>query len=614
MPPWFSLLFDSMGRRISRPTTIMTQNSATFSQGAGSQGGYGDSSGQGGWQAYYTYAQQLRSAGNQEQAQQYYAYAQQLYIAELQNERQRATAGAQTWENSSAQEYNAKAVEQQALQEYVTEVSPAPTWETYYNYAQQLYAAGHQTEAEAYYRQSQIMYQEAEGQTANSSSAASTSAPAAAQTATQGTSSYIPQETTGTASSYASSSGCETDGASSANAYQSAAGASNSYPAQSPAGTLYSYPPQATGADSNAFASQSSYAASSSHAPQATASTLYSYPPQSTATNPTAYAAQSASSYAPQSTNSYAPQAATASTPYAAQQAAYTADTTARTSAASTWGMSDVDNEPVNRPKRPFKTRLKIWSATFGALVLVVGIGGFFGLLGMYKDQLEQTEPTHDRSFLGKAKRATIQPIVDALSPAFDKTIRLSAAAQPLLYELSLRSTQPENLYPETTKTETAPAPVTAPQPAEEPAVEIPASQDAASPTPESGEAQTTGGAAASENVESPPSEGQGAASDEQKDESTAAEATAEETPGEKEVIKETPKQLHPAESAATDEPDRNPFKEVSRWSKPKKKHRSRHSASRRNRPAKHRFGQQPATAKKNNSHLSDDPLGRFNL
>ena len=56
--------------------------------------------------------------------------------------------------------------------EYVTQVSPNPTWEAYYNYAQQLYAAGHQREAEAYYRQAQLLFKQAEKQLNSQRSAA----------------------------------------------------------------------------------------------------------------------------------------------------------------------------------------------------------------------------------------------------------------------------------------------------------------------------------------------------------------------------------------------------------------------------------------------------------
>ncbi len=564
----------------------MTQNAATLSQSSGSQGVYGgsgESSEQNGWQAYYTYAQQLRSAGDQEQAQQYYAYAQQLYIEELQNERQRASVDAQAWGNSDSQGYNATAVEQQAQQEYVTEVSPTPTWETYYNYAQQLYAAGHQTEAEAYYRRSQILYQEAESQTANHASTAPASSSIASAATTQGASSYAPQyNTSSAASSYIPSDSYASEGASSSNAYPSAASASNSYAAQSPAGTLYSYPPQSTAGAADPYAAQSNAAASSSYAPQSTAGTADSYATQSNAA---------------------------ASSSYAPQQSAYGTDATLLTSTANTWGTSDVDDEPEKRAKRPLKTRLKIWSTVIIALVLVVGIGGFFGLLSMYKSQLQLTvsEKRYDRSFLGKVKNATIQPMVDALQPTFDKTIRLSAAAQPLLYELSLRSTQPENLYPETAKTETPAEPVTAPQPVTEPAVETTVGDSAMAPTGQTEEEQAKG-ASASEAAE-PTSEGQQAASDEKKDESSAAEATTEGA-SEKE---EGGDERKPAEPAAAEEPDEKPSKKVSRRSKSKRKNRSRHSASHRSRQTKNP-AQQPSSGKNQKSKLSDDPLGRFLL
>ena len=331
----------------------MTQQTASDTmQGSRFQNSYGGNAGyeaQNSWQYYYDCARQLYSAGDAVEAGRYYEYARQLYDTMLHSEQQPAASsqGSRETEGTAAAQ---------------TEAATAD-WEAYYNYAQQLHAAGYSEQAEAYYRQAQHLFTEA--------------------------ASRLEYQT-------------------------AAAGVSNSVAPQYAASTMDSYAPQ------NAVEETSSYA-------PAVSSSVYG----------------EQSSYMPAASNSvygdhrsYVP----------SQQASAVGGNMAQPAAAS-WTAPYEEDEPIKRPKRPLKQRIKIWTAVTLVFVAIVGIGGFLALFSVYKEQLGQTdaERTADNSFFGKVKNATIQPMVDGLSPAFDKAVRLSNAAQPLLYELHLRDTPPRN-------------------------------------------------------------------------------------------------------------------------------------------------------------------------
>ncbi len=55
------------------------------------------------------------------------------------------------------------------LQGAVTQAPPQSSWQEYYTYAEQLHAAGHLEQAEAYYRQAQTLRNQAENQWGNQS-------------------------------------------------------------------------------------------------------------------------------------------------------------------------------------------------------------------------------------------------------------------------------------------------------------------------------------------------------------------------------------------------------------------------------------------------------------
>jgi hypothetical protein len=106
--------------------------------------------------------------------------------------------------------------------------------------------------------------------------------------------------------------------------------------------------------------------------------------------------------------------------------------------------------EPVKRPGLSLKKRLQIGSAIGVATFIIIYTTFFY----LYKGQLNENDAAsrHDDSILDTIHGATVQPVINLLQPAFDKTIRLSAAVQPLLYELNLRDTLPENVYTKSQK------------------------------------------------------------------------------------------------------------------------------------------------------------------
>ncbi len=113
----------------------------------------------------------------------------------------------------------------------------------------------------------------------------------------------------------------------------------------------------------------------------------------------------------------------------------------------------DLVSAPAINPKRSPKKRVKIWVATGLVVGLVVSVSGFFGLFYLYKSEMRRgisdgtSDGISDSSLLGKVRGMTLDPMVDALQPVFDKTIRLSLAVQPLLYELNIRDALPQEYY-----------------------------------------------------------------------------------------------------------------------------------------------------------------------
>jgi hypothetical protein len=217
-----------------------------------------------------------------------------------------------------------------------TQGSPQPTWEAYYQYAQQLYAAGHQQQAEAYYRQAQQLFRQAESRQRRER-------PATSQ--------------------------------------------------------AYSYSPSPS------------------------------------------------PSYSPSPSPSYSPPPSN-----------YTAIGVPAIRPVSALVPEDIDDVtiPTKRPKRPLKKRIKIWAVTSLMICLLVSAGGYLGLFYFYKNQLSQgpTQRAIKSSLLGCVQDLTLNPMVDVLKPAFDKTIRLSAAAQPLLHELNLGGTPLEDVRSKEPETE----------------------------------------------------------------------------------------------------------------------------------------------------------------
>ena len=102
---------------------------------------------------------------------------------------------------------------------------------------------------------------------------------------------------------------------------------------------------------------------------------------------------------------------------------------------------------PRSRKKSP-----KFWVITTLTLGLTLSVSGFIGLFVFYKHEVK---PASDKagaagSDFGWIEKNTLVPMADVLRPAFDKMIRLSLAAQPLLYELNMRAAPPEDMYLET--------------------------------------------------------------------------------------------------------------------------------------------------------------------
>ncbi len=96
--------------------------------------------------------------------------------------------------------------------------------------------------------------------------------------------------------------------------------------------------------------------------------------------------------------------------------------------------------------------RVKIWVLS----VLLVGLGvAALGVSHVYKQQL-RTRMTGVISSVGFAatwvQDATLKPTVQMMQPAAEKVMRLSLAAQPLLYELRMGDTPPKEFYLEMLK------------------------------------------------------------------------------------------------------------------------------------------------------------------
>lgn len=108
-----------------------------------------------------------------------------------------------------------------------------------------------------------------------------------------------------------------------------------------------------------------------------------------------------------------------------------------------------VQDRPATQAIRSRFRQVALWSASGVAIASFLLISGFSALFRYYKDELSQgtTAGSPPSSFIGCVQQATFNPIVASLKPAFDKTMRLSSAAQPLLYELNLRDTRPDDYF-----------------------------------------------------------------------------------------------------------------------------------------------------------------------
>ncbi len=108
------------------------------------------------WQAYYAQAKEAYATGDQELAQAYYTYAQHLYDAEDQPASQDAITGQDTGAQEAS--YYDAGTDQNSMQDQGVEKDSRPSWQAYYNYAQQLLDEGNRQQAEIYYAHAQQLY------------------------------------------------------------------------------------------------------------------------------------------------------------------------------------------------------------------------------------------------------------------------------------------------------------------------------------------------------------------------------------------------------------------------------------------------------------------------
>ena len=118
--------------------------------------------------------------------------------------------------------------------------------------------------------------------------------------------------------------------------------------------------------------------------------------------------------------------------------------------------MEDAETVLARIPEFPKKKQKKTKTKTRIRMILGISIGlvilsVFFGLLHYYKNTLKEgTASPSGGSWVGNNLLA---PMASGLQPIFDKTLRLSAAAQPLFDELIMRSKPSEASYLETSNT-----------------------------------------------------------------------------------------------------------------------------------------------------------------
>ena len=377
-------------------TAYATQYATVPATGSSSQSPSAD---QANWQAYYTYAQQLYDSGFVDQAKEYHAYAQQLYDAEQVNTQSASTEKAhshyQTVSHTPAA-YQSVAPQSQSVTTTASAASQT-SWETLYEYAQQLHAAGQQAEAQKYWQQAQTLYAREFGQ-------ADTVQPSASATLTEQRRSSasvspppVPRPTQQPAQASASaSSRTSTSGS----AWPSTSGSSW---------------PSTTGSWGTA--------ASTSQAPSAkTAATTSAWP--SANADQTAHK-NSVYGYTPNTTSAQS-------------------DTAGAFGKTSSWAddYSDSSFDVAPKKRRIRSSRgIKFWAIVSAAATLLIFFFGYIGLHAVYEGQ--QLHPD-------RAKNALLQPMVRALTPTFRKTDQLSAAMQPLLFELNIRRTRPQNYLTET--------------------------------------------------------------------------------------------------------------------------------------------------------------------
>ena len=600
------------------------------------------------WQTYYNYAQYFYERGDQKQAEAYYAHAQHLYNAEQQRAQQ-SSGGAQTGYQSDAggQDDYVSFIERQHPSADAADQQQTVTWQSLYQYAQQLYEAGYQAQAEAYYSQAQQLYNDAVAQ-ASASDNSYTTQPAQTDYATKGAT--IPPSQSAYATKGATIPPSQTEyatkGATIPPAVPRPTISSASSPEQSAYGdnTVRTAPPTPSSSDSRQSAVQSGYATNNeSYVSQATAGAGTQQNYAAGAATQQGYAAGTAPrqgyTAGAATQQGYAAGTYTAGTAtqqgYAVGSAGAQQSTRARTTARSTippsqatsWSTdivsqasaesfpsSDVADAP-DYPVPHRKHRLKFWSIIVLVASLTLFIGGFFILLHAYKQQLNRPDFSHaSGSFLDTIHNATIQPMINLMQPAFDKTIRLSTAAEPLLYELNLTDTVPTryreirtDAAPVETKSDIIEKSVTSPDQADstaapnttstdsgendDGALNASASADTDTPSTDTTVRSTDNAAAASDS--SPEAEADEA--------SKQASAAPDDAPAETETVKKASKKVRRRARA--------------RARRNRAKARRKSAGKRAARQVRQQQAKRsPRKKSKRNTSLGNDPLGAFNL
>jgi hypothetical protein len=434
-------------------TAYETQYASVPATGSSTQSPSAD---QANWQAYYTYAQQLYDSGLVDQAKEYHAYAQQLYDAEQVNAQSTSTGKAQSQFQTVSHTpaaYQSVAPQTPSVTSSAKSESPS-SWETLYEYAQQLYAAGQQAEAQKYWQQAQTLYAREFGQTDTVQPSASATLTEQKRLTASVSPPPVPKPTKPSTPASASASSRTST---SSSAWPSTSG--SSWPSSTGSWGTSASTSQTSSAKTAASTSAWPSANTASTAPSAAASTSVS--PRANTASTTPSAAASTSAWPSANTASTTPSAATSTSAWPSANTdqtahknsvyGYTPSTTSTRSATagafgatSSWAddYSDSSFDAVPKKRRTRSSRgIKFWAFVSAAATLFIFLFGYIGLHSVYEGQ--QLHPD-------RAKNAILQPMVRALTPTFKKTDQLSAAMQPLLFELNIRRTRPQNYLTET--------------------------------------------------------------------------------------------------------------------------------------------------------------------